>query len=326
MTQPQTIPTPGRDAARTARPDAAEGQTSAPGGQTFPSPGPKAPAQNRFLVLEGGGMRGVFTAGVLDWMLDHKLEFEGCVGVSAGACQACSFLAHQRGRGFHTVADYLKDKHYCGLYSLLTTGDIFGVKMAYDDIPNRLYPFDYAAYDRQLEHTRFFAAVTNCETGLAEYPLLGDMHKDIIYVRASSSLPLVSRMVQIGGRPYLDGGVADSIPLAFARSKGADRAVVVLTRPRGYRKKPSALGRFYRLRYRRYPALARALENRWQMYNRQLDEIEAAEEKGEIFVIRPEADLGVGRIERNRLRLAKAYRQGYRTAAACAGALADYLR
>lgn len=293
--------------------------------QELSTQGGPAPAQNRFLVLEGGGMRGVFTAGVLDWMLDHKMEFEGCVGVSAGACHACSYLSHQRGRGFHTVADYLKDKHYCGLYSLLTTGDIFGVKMAYDDIPNRLYPFDYKTFDRQMERTRFYVAVTNCETGRAEYPLMGDMHKDIIYVRASSSLPLVSRMVKIGERPYLDGGVADSIPLAFARAQGADRAVVVLTRPLGYRKKASAMGKFYRLRYRRYPALAKALENRWQMYNRQLEELEEAERRGEVLVIRPEADLGVGRIEKDRLRLGKAYRQGYLTAAAKAGELAEYL-
>ncbi len=164
------------------------------------------------LVLEGGGMRGVYTAGVLDRLMEEKLEFDVCYGVSAGACHACSFLSRQHGRAFAVNVDYLDDSRYLSVKSWLKTGDLFGAQMLYDIIPNQLNLYDYDAFAKNP--TKFFAVATDCLTGKAEYFPITDMHRDVIKVRASSSLPLLSRMVEIDGRPYLDGGLADSIPVA----------------------------------------------------------------------------------------------------------------
>ena len=147
------------------------------------------------LVLEGGGMRGLFTAGVLDFFLEQKLHFDDCLAVSAGACHACSFLSGQKGRAFHCGTAYPNDKRYCSVYSLATTGDLFGSDFVYNRIPNELDPYDYEAFDRC--GTRFYPVVTNCETGRAVYPHVTDMHPGIRYVQASSSLPLLARMVNV---------------------------------------------------------------------------------------------------------------------------------
>ena len=163
------------------------------------------------LVLEGGAMKGVYTAGVLDFFLDAGIDFAKCYGVSAGACCLCSYLSRQKGRQYSVFTDYLEDKNYWGLSSLLRTGDYFNVQMCYHDIPERLNPFDYETFDKNP--SKGYAVVTNIETGLAEYLPMKNMRRDIEAVRASASMPLVSRPVEINGKMYLDGGLADSIPL-----------------------------------------------------------------------------------------------------------------
>ena len=275
------------------------------------------------LVLEGGGMRGLFTAGVLDFFLDQHLTFDRCLAVSAGACHACSFISGQRGRAFRVGTDYLNDRDYCSTYSLLTTGDLFGAEFLYDRIPNELDLYDYEAFD--ASHTKFHPVVTNCQTGEAVYPQAVDMHKDIQYVRASSSLPLVSRIVWVDGSPYLDGGIADSVPIQKAQEMGCTKNVVILTRPGGYRKKKDSTLPLIRARYWRYPKLVKAMEERHLRYNETMDLLDAQNASGETFVIRPAADLELGRVEKDAAKLTRAYQAGYAEAQRIWPALQAYL-
>lgn len=268
-------------------------------------------------------MRGVFTAGVLDFFLDKGIHFSRCLGVSAGACHACSYLAAQRGRAFAVSTNYLDDRRYCSLYSLLTTGDLFGAKLVYHEIPDRLYPIDNAAFLRS--GAVFQAVVTNCETGKAEYPMIRDLKKDIDYVRASSSLPLLANIVTLNGRPYLDGGISDSIPLRQSIRQGCLKNVVVLTQHRDYQKRGNKLLPLLKIRYRAYPRLLRALETRHLRYNQTLSLVAAEEKKGRAFVIAPPRPLGLGRIEKDRRKLEAAYRLGYNAAARRYAALKAFL-
>ena len=275
------------------------------------------------LILEGGGMRGVFTAGVLDFFLDKGIRFARCLGVSAGACHACSYLAGQRGRAFAVATDYLHDRRYCSLYSLLTSGDLFGAELVYHEIPDRLYPIDNAAFLRC--GTVFQACVTNCQTGKAEYLPIRDLKKDIDCIRASSSLPLLANTVVINGRPYLDGGIADSIPLRQSIRQGCLKNVVVLTQHRGYRKPKNRLLPLLKIKYHAYPQLLRALETRHLRYNQTLVSLADEERHGRAFVIAPPRPLGLGRIEKDREKLEKAYRLGYIEAARRYTALQAFL-
>ena len=279
---------------------------------------------NKSLILEGGGMRGVFTAGVLDLFLDENIEFDKCFSVSAGACHACSFLSKQRGRAFSTAVDYLKDKRYCSLYSLITTGDIFGKEFVYYKIPNELYPIDNETFLKNK--CEFYAVVTNCKTGEAEYIRINDLKKDIEYIRASSSLPLVSRIVKIGENDYLDGGISDSIPIKYSVEAGNKKNVVVLTREDGYIKEPNKMQGFIKLKYKKHPNLAEGIINRHKMYNETLEYIKEAEKRGDIFVIRPPVDLGIKRIEKDKEKLKALYDLGYNTAKESLAGLKEYLK
>ncbi|MEA4816144.1 MAG: patatin family protein [Lachnospiraceae bacterium] len=264
------------------------------------------------LVLEGGGMRGIFSAGVLDAFLDYGISFENCIGVSAGACHACSFLAGQRERSFKISTEYLNDKRYCSLHSLITTGDLFGVDMSYNLIPRVLNPIDNEAFLKNP--TVFQAVVTNCKTGEAEYPFIKDLFKDLIYIRASSSLPGFSRMVEIDGIRYLDGGITDSIPLRQSIKEGCAKNVVVLTQVRDYRKEPMSMKNFFTRKYRRYPKLVSAMERRHEMYNDTLDFIAGEEKAGRAFVIAPPHPLGLKRIEKDAKKMKESYDTGYNEA------------
>ena len=264
------------------------------------------------LVLEGGGMKGIFTAGVLDFFLDKGIGFSSCYGVSAGACHLCSFLSKQRGRAYAVGVDYLEDKNYCSVSSLLRTGDLFGVKMCYDDIPNRLNPYDYDAFDAY--QGRAFAVVTNIETGRPEYLRLRDMHRDIAAVRASASLPLVSRNVNINGKLYLDGGLSDSVPIMHSILDGNRRNVVVLTKEVGYRRKPSRHLELVRISYAKYPKIYELMANRHIAYNQMLDYLEQQEKNGQAFVIRPQRKSDVSRVEKDKEKLRLLYEEGYREA------------
>ncbi len=264
------------------------------------------------LILEGGGMRGVYTAGVLDSFLDNGIEFSSCYGVSAGGCHCCSFLSKQRKRAFNVNVDYLKDKHYASFYSLITTGDFFGAKMVYDDIPNKLSPYDYDKFDEYIKNGgKFKVVVTNVDTGKPEYIDIKDMHSDIIYVRASSSLPFFARIVSVDGKNYLDGGVTDSIPLKKSQHDGNKKNVVILTRDITYRKEPNKVMPLIRKMYKKYPNLVKDIQNRHINYNHTLDYIRREEKNGDIFVIRPKKPVKLKRLEKNKKKLYALYKQGY---------------
>lgn len=266
-------------------------------------------ARETGLILEGGGMRAIYTAGVLDCFMDAGVEFNHIYGVSAGACHACSYISGQKGRAMKTVTDFLGDKRYASFYSFLTTGDFFGVQFVYHDIPDRLLPFDHEAYEAR--GADFYAVVTNVETGEAEYHPVVDMRRDIILIQASSSLPLLSRMVEINGGKYLDGGIGDSIPLARSIADGHTRNLVVLTQHRGFRKKADSMLPLMKLKYRKYPRLVESLCRRHRQYNEALDLVEAEEAAGRAVVIRPESPLGVSRLEKDLTKLQEVHRRGY---------------
>lgn len=260
------------------------------------------------LILEGGGMRGVYTAGVLDGFLDENIEFDGVLGVSAGSCHGASYLAKQRKRAFRVNVDYLQDWRYCSVRSLILTGDMFGAKMLYDTIPNEYDPFDFETFDKYSGWFR--AVVTNIETGEAEYPLLKDMKNDVQWIRASSSLPLLSRVVEIGGKKYLDGGISDSVPLQQAINLNLEKNVIILTQCPSYRKSANSLMPLLRIKYHHYPNLLEKLENRHLRYNETLDQIEKLKALGKVVVIQPQQPVTIGRIEKNRDKLTALYLQG----------------
>lgn len=264
------------------------------------------------LILEGGGMRGAFTAGVLDFFMDKGIWIGDVYGVSAGAAQACNYLSGQKGRGLRLWTDYVHDKRYCSLYSLITTGDLFGADFSYNLIPNH---YDIYDYDEFLKRDcRFFCVVMDIESGKPDYLQLRDMRTELQMVRASCALPLVSNIVEIGGRKYLDGGLVDSVPLKKSVSDGHTKNVVVLTQDAGYRKSPNkALGAI-RLKYRKYPEVARAAKVRHEMYNDTMELLEEEERAGRAFVIRPDVRPDIGRIERNVAKLKALHAEGYAVA------------
>lgn len=261
------------------------------------------------LVLEGGGMRGVYTAGVLDFFLEENFFVDGVIGVSAGAVQAVNFVSRQEKRGFRVIATYVNDKRYMSFRSLLLTGDLFNRKFCYERIPNELDPFDYETF--RNSSTRCYATATNVLTGEASHLELKDLHDDMDKLRASGSLPLVSNLVNIDGIPHLDGGIADSIPFDAFRRMGYGKCIVVLTRAKGYRKSPNRLMPIIRFKYRKYPKFIAACENRFRVYNETLDALEAAEARGDVFVIRPQKTVEVARLERNASKLEALYREGF---------------
>lgn len=265
------------------------------------------------LVLEGGAMKGVYTAGVLDFFLDAGIDFEKCYGVSAGACCMCSYLSKQRGRALATMTDYLNDKDYWGLSSFLRTGDLFNVQMCYHDIPEKLNLFDYEAFDKNP--SRGYAVVTNIETGFAEYIPLQEMHRDIEAVRASASMPFVSRNVDIGGKMYLDGGLADSIPILHAVTDGCRKNVVVMTKEEGYWRSPMRHAGAARLKYTKYPKVYELIKNRHNTYNETLRYIYEQVEEGTVFLIQPRYKSDVSRTEKDASKLRALYEEGYEEAA-----------
>ncbi len=273
------------------------------------------------LVLEGGGMKGVYTAGVLDFFLDKGIQFSHVYGVSAGACHMCSFLSGQRGRAIAISVDYLDSKWYCSVESLLATGDLFNVEMCYHLIPDYLYPYDYEAFGRYPG--KAYSVATDIATGRPAYFRIRDMKKDIHKIRASASLPLVSRNVKIGDSYYLDGGISDAIPLQQSVMDGNQRNVVVMTKEEGYVRKPAGQLGLMRARYLRYPKVYELMEDRHIRYNAQLEYIAGQQEAGRAFVIRPRKASGVGRVEKNVEKLMELYRQGYEDAA---GSYEDLLR
>ena len=264
------------------------------------------------LVLEGGGMRGVFTCGVLDNLMDKGIRFPYTIGVSAGACNGLSYMSKQRGRGKFSNIDLLEKYRYIGFKHLITKGNIMDFELLFHTFPTEIIPYDYATFAATKE--RFEMVATDITTGetayLEEY---NDPKRIIDIVKASSSLPYVCPIVEVDGRRMLDGGISDSIPIGRASSQGFPNSVVVLTRNIGYRKEGTS--HTPRLRYRRYPALRQALGMRNTIYNQQIEEVEAREARGEIVVIRPERPIEVARMERDTRKLIALYDEGYACAA-----------
>ena len=265
--------------------------------------------KNTALVLEGGGMRGVFTCGVLDYLMDHKISFPYAIGVSAGACNGLSYMSHQRGRGKYSNIDLLAKYKYIGIRPFVKKRGLIDQQLLFHRFPDRILPYNYKAYAENP--ARFEMVTTDCRTGRACYWEEKHNEKRIIeIVKASSSLPYACPIIYVDGRPMLDGGIVDSIPLLRAYEQGYDKCVVVLTRNKGYRKstKKVPVPSFI---YKKYPRLRVALRNRNKIYNEQLELVERLEEEGKIIVIRPEKPIVVGRMETSVKKLTDLYEQGY---------------
>ena len=263
----------------------------------------------RGLVLEGGAFRGLFTSGIIDVMMAHDVWPDGLIGVSAGAAFGCNYKSRQAGRAIRYNKAYAHDPRYSGIRSLLTTGDYFNAQFAYHTMPRQLDVFDNEAFN--ANPMQFYAVCTDVETGKAVYKHL-EQASDTTYdwIRASASMPLVSRVIDLEGYKLLDGGVADSIPLAYFESIGYDRNVVILTQPEGYQKEHNKLMPLLRLSLRKYPKMIEALDQRHLMYNRQLDYVSEAEREGRCLVIRPKEHLPIGHLSHNPDEMQRVYDMG----------------
>lgn len=257
----------------------------------------KGKAMKSGLVLEGGAKRGIYTAGVLDVLLEHNIITNGVIGVSAGAIHGCSYAALQKERSIRYNMKYGNDYRFMSFKSWLKTGNVVDTQFCYHELPEKLDPFDNETF--QKSGIEFYVTCSNLETGKAEYIRCRDMFAEIDYLRASASLPLASKIVCIGGKKLLDGGITDSIPLKAFEDMGFDKNIVILTRPAGYRKKPNRFAWLSALVYRKYPRFVKAVRQRHRMYNDELAYVEEREREGKAFVLRPSRLLKVGKMEQN---------------------------
>lgn len=277
------------------------------------------------LVLEGGAMRGLYTAGVLDVLMEKNIDFDMTIGVSAGACFGCNFMTKQIGRTLRYNIKYAKDKRYCSFTSFFKTGDIYGADFCYHKLPNELDIYDREAFYKNK--SPFYVVATDVESGEAAYKQLAKMDdEDLEWMRASASMPLVSNIVEVEGRKLLDGGTADPIPVEQAMKMGYEKNLVVLTRPLGYVKKPESLLNLTKFIYRKYPKFIETVQNRHIVYNKELALLEELEKDGKAFVIRPSEPIPCGRIEHNPDNLQKAYELGRKDARNALKGLLDFLK
>lgn len=281
--------------------------------------------QKTGLVMEGGAMRGLFTAGIIDVLMEQEIEADGVIGISAGATFGCNYLTKQIGRPLRYCVRFAKDPRFCSVSSLISTGDMFGAKFCYETIPLELDIIDNETFVRQ--NVPFYVAATDVHTGRAVYHQCRDVISptELDWIRASASMPLASQIVHAGDYELLDGGIADSIPLKYMEYKGYARNIVILTQPLGYLKQPNSTMPIVRTVYRDYPALIRAMERRHMVYNRQLEYIAAAEAEGRAFVIRPPRRLPVSHITHSAERMREVYAIGRQTALTVLPALRAFL-
>ncbi len=275
------------------------------------------------LVLEGGAMRGLYTSGVLDVFLDNNIKVDGIIGVSAGVLFGVNYVSKQKGRSIRYNKKFARDKRYMGMRSFLTTGNIINRDFAYYEIPTKLDIFDEETFEKS--DTDFWATVTNIETGEAEYIKLEKPIEQMEVLRATSAMPLVSKIVEWDNKKYLDGGVSDSIPVEKCKSMGYDKIIVVLTRTIEYRKK-KANSLLAKIKYKEYPKLVEKMENRYKKYNETVEKIIDMENKKEIFVIRPSKDLKLKRIEKDIDKLQAMYDLGISDCNKCLNSLKEYIR
>ncbi len=259
------------------------------------------------LVLEGGGVRGIYTAGILDVFMENGITFDGVVGVSAGAIHAVSYLSGQKGRSIRYYQKYCNDYRFMSFKSFIKTGDVVGVDFCYHELPEKLDVFDNQAF--MQNSTPFYCVCSNLDSGKPEYIRISDAHKEIDYIRASASLPYFSRIVKIHDKNYLDGGCTDSIPLKASQRLGFEKNVVILTRDINYRKKPE-MKLLSKLLYRKYPLFCKALLERHEMYNKQVENVINEEKNGNAFVFRPIFPLEVGRMETDSQKIRLVYERG----------------
>lgn len=266
----------------------------------------------RGLVLEGGAMRGLFTAGVIDVMMEAGITYDGIIGVSAGSSFGCNYKSHQPGRVLRYNLRFHNDPRYMGLRTLLTTGNLVGAEFAYHTLPLELDVFDIPTFENNP--TEFHLVCTDVHTGEPIYYKMEKVdYSSLEWLRASASMPVVTKPVKVDGREMLDGGISDSIPLKYFQSIGYGRNVVVLTQPRDYTKQPASKWLF-RILLHRYPKIAEAMARRHEMYNSQLAYVREATEKGDTFVIAPAMPLPIGRVEMNPEKMKNVYKMGRDTA------------
>lgn len=266
------------------------------------------------LVLEGGAMRGLFTAGVIDVFMENGVVFDGAVGVSAGAAFGCNYKSNQPGRAIRYNTRFCRDKRYCSVRSLIKTGDMFGADFCYHEIPEKLDLFDFETYESSA--MEFFVVCTDVMTGKPVYHRCDTMNShELEWLRASASMPMAAKIVNVDGYDMLDGGISDSVPLKFMEDSGYDRNVVVLTQPRDYAKEKNKLMPLLKIVYRKYPELLKTMENRHKIYNGELKYVRKAEHEKRALVIAPETKLPVGRVEHDPDVLREVYRIGRKVGA-----------
>lgn len=268
--------------------------------------------ENIGLVLEGGGMRGLYTCGVLEFFMEENLYFNYIIGVSAGACNAVSYISRQKGRNKKVNIDFSNNWRYMSFRNFLKEKSFIGMNYIFDEIPNKHVKFDFQAFSKAS--CKFLVGVTDCRTGTPLYFNKEDISDGFYALRASSSLPVISPMVNFKGYELLDGGITDSIPIVKSINDGNDKNIIILTRNKGYRKTPMKFGNLIKMKYKKYPLLVKALMNRYKKYNETLDYIEQLENQGKAIVIRHSGELKVGRLERNSQKLLELYESGYEDA------------
>lgn len=261
------------------------------------------------LVLEGGGLRDLFTAGILDVMMEHDIHFDGIIGVSAGATFGCNYKSHQPGRCLRYNKNMAHDWRFCSIRSLIKTGDLVGADFAYHVLPTEIDVFDNETFKK--DPTEFCVVCTDTETGKPIYHRVDTFdYEGLEWLRATASLPIVSRAVHIGGHTMLDGGISDSIPLKYWQSKGYQRNIVILTQPDGFEKKKTRLMPFFKIFCRRYPAIIKAMGRRHIMYNEQLAYLREEKKHGSTLVLCPDNTIDIGRTEMKPDKMQQVYNQG----------------
>ncbi|MDU3803585.1 patatin family protein [Paraclostridium bifermentans] len=276
------------------------------------------------LILEGGGMRGIYTAGVLDFFIEKNIEVDITIGVSAGSCHASSYLSKQYKRAYNATVDYINDKRYLSFSNLIKTGSIFGMDFMFNKIPNELNIYDYDTFSKSK--SKFVVVATNCETGSPEYFELKDLKKEIIYMQASCSIPMFANIVEIDDFKLVDGGVSDSIPIEYALNQGYKKNIVVLTRDITYKKNKQKFLSIVNKKYKKYPNLIKAIENRHLNYNKSLNLVNQLEKDGDVLVIRPKKPVNVSQIEKNAKKLTSLYEEGYDDAKELYDKILDFIK
>lgn len=277
------------------------------------------------MVLEGGSLRGIFTTGVLDTMLEHNIPIDGIVAVSAGALFGINYFSNQKGRAIRYNRKYLGDKRYISAHSLLTTGNLVNKEFTFYKLTKELDPFDNETFMKNKKD--FYVTATNIETGSPEYLKITNVYEQLEEFRASSALPFASEIIEINGKKYLDGGISDSIPLDKCIELGYDKIIIILTQPKEFRKPPldKAKLKMINLKYHKYPNLLKAMEQRYIKYNQTLDKIIDLENKKEIFVIRPSKKIDLDIKNPDKIKIDEVYNMGINDCNKIIGELKDYL-